>query len=284
MNFEKELASALGEAVIRMPDDIVIALKKAFEIEKSGLARMHLRAIIDNIKLADKENLPICEDTGIQTIFIDAGYDFPYLAELVKAIPKAVETATREGPLRPNTVNPFTGKNSGDNLGPNAPAITINMVEGDSATVHLLPKGGGSEQMSRLWMLNPADGIEGLKKQVLKRVQEAGGRPCPPTIIGIGIGGSADMCMKLAKKSLLRPLDQQNPNADAARLEKELLAAINQLEIGPMGMGGKTTSLGVHVEFAPRHPATFPVGLVMQCWGNRHVILKIDKDGGIKNV
>ena len=162
--------------------------------------------------------------------------------------------------------------------------ITINMMAGDSSTVHLLPKGGGSEQMSRLWMLNPADGIEGLKKQVLKRVQEAGGRPCPPTIIGIGIGGSADMCLKLAKKSLLRPLDQPNPDADAAKLEKELLAAINQLEIGPMGMGGKTTSLGVHVEFALRHPATFPVGMVMQCWCNRHVILKIDKDGGIIHV
>ena len=193
----------------------------------------------------------------------------------------AVKMATEEGPLRPNTVNPFTGKNSGDNLGPNAPAITINIVEGDSATVHLLPKGGGSEQMSRLWMLNPADGIECLKKQVLKRVQEAGGRPCPPTTIGIGIGGSADMCLKLAKKSLLRPLDESNPDADAAKLEKELLDAINQLEIGPMGMGGKTTALGVHVEFASRHPATFPVGMVMQCWCNRHEIITINSKGEI---
>ena len=281
IDFTQKIANALGEAVIRMPDDIVKALEIAFEKENSGLARMHLQAILDNIKLADKENLPICEDTGIQTIFIDVGNDFPFLAELVKSIPRAVELATKEGPLRANTVNPFTGKNSGDNLGPNAPAITINMVEGNEAIVHLLPKGGGSEQMSRLWMLNPADGIEGLKKQVLKRVQEAGGRPCPPTIIGIGIGGSADMCMKLAKKSLLRPLDEPNPDPDAAVLEKELLAAINELEIGPMGMGGKTTALGVHVEFAPRHPATFPVGLVMQCWCNRHVIVRINSQGEV---
>lgn len=278
-DFENIIADALGEAVIRLPTDITQALENALEKEDSGLARMHLQAILDNIKLADDENVPVCEDTGIQTIFIEAGYDFPYLAELVKAVPKAVKKATEEGPLRANTVNPFTGENSGDNNGPNAPSITVTMVDGQHAEVHLLPKGGGSEQMSRLWMLNPADGIEGLKKQVLKRVQEAGGRPCPPTIIGIGIGGSADMCMKLAKKSLLRPLDSENQDPNAAALEKELLALVNELKIGPMGMGGKTTALAVHVEYAPRHPATFPVGMVMQCWCNRHFILHFNERG-----
>ena len=279
MNFEETIAEALGRAVVHLPVDIVNALEHALQIEDNGLARMHLQSILDNIRLAGQENLPVCEDTGIQTIFIDAGEEFPYLAELVKTIPQAVKLATQEGPLRPNTVNPFTGKNSGDNNGPNAPAITINFVEGNGAAVHLLPKGGGSEQLSRLWMLNPADGIEGLKKQVLKHVQESGGRPCPPVIIGIGIGGSADMCMKLAKKSLLRPLNSCNPDTDAAKLEDELLSAVNQLGVGPMGMGGKTTALGVHVEFAPRHPATFPVGLVMQCWCNRHEILHFDDKG-----
>ncbi len=283
MRFEEDIASALGEVVVHLPSDIVSALEKAFEIEDSGLARMHLQSILDNIKLADQENLPICGDTGIQTIFIDAGYDFPYLAELVKAVPKAVEMATRDGPLRPNTVNPFTGKNSNNNLGPNSPAITINMVEGDSAILYLLPKGGGSEQLSALWMLNPADGIKGLKKEVLKHVQAAGGRPCPPTIIGIGIGGSADMCLKLAKKSLLRPLNSPNPDVDAAALETEILQAVNQLGVGPMGMGGKTTALGVHVEFASRHPATFPVGLVMQCWCSRHTTITINSKGEIQN-
>lgn len=281
VDFVDIIASALGEAVIRLPPDTVAALETARNREGSNLARMHLDSILENIGLADAENLPICEDTGIQTIFIDAGQDFPYLAELLRAIPPAVEAATKSGPLRPNTVDPFTGENPGDNLGPNAPAISLNIVNGDSATVHLLPKGGGSEQMSRLWMLNPADGIEGLKKQVLKRVQEAGGRPCPPTVIGIGIGGSADMCMKLAKKSLLRPLGSHNPDENAAALESELLDAVNKLGVGPMGMGGKTTALAVHVEFAPRHPATFPVGMVMQCWCNRRVVIRLDSQGEV---
>ncbi len=281
MRFQEELSKALARAVTVMPSDIIRALEEAHDREDSGLARMHLRSILDNIKLAETEILPVCEDTGIQTISIEAGKDFPYLAELVRSVPPAVKEATEEGPLRANTVNPFTGENTGDNLGPNAPSISIAIIQGSEARVHLLPKGGGSEQMSRLWMLNPSDGIEGLKKQVLKRVQEAGGRPCPPTIIGIGIGGSADMCMRLAKKSLLRPLDQPNPDPDASELERELLESVNQLGIGPMGMGGKTTALAVHVEYAPRHPATFPVGMVMQCWCNRHVVLQFDRGGNL---
>jgi fumarate hydratase subunit alpha len=190
-----------------------------------------------------------------------------------------VARATTHGPLRPNAVNPFTGRNSGDNLGPNAPAVTLTIVEGDGATVHLLPKGGGSEQLSALWMLPPADGIAGAKREILSHVQRAGGRPCPPVIVGVGIGGGADTCLRLAKRSLLRPLGSRNPDPDAAALEAELLEAINKLGVGPMGMGGRTTALAVHVEFAPRHPATFPVGLVMQCWCHRHRTLRIDRTG-----
>jgi fumarate hydratase subunit alpha len=144
-----------------------------------------------------------------------------------------------------------------------------------------LPKGGGSEQLSALWMLPPADGIKGLKREVLSHMQKAGGRPCPPVIVGIGIGGSADTCLKLAKRSLLRPLGTPNPDEDAAALERELLESINKLGVGPMGMGGSTTALAVNVETAPRHPATFPVGLVMQCWCHRHVTLRIGSDGRV---
>ncbi len=277
----EQLAEALGRAVTAMPEDLVAALQKAHDAETGTLAKMHLKAILDNIRLAGREHLPVCEDTGIQTVFVDAGADFLGLGELVKAIQEAVRLATVSGPLRPNTANPFTGKNSGDNLGPNAPAVNITIVEGDGATIQMLPKGGGSEQLSALWMLAPADGIAGLKREVLTHVQKAGGRPCPPLIIGIGIGGSADICMKLAKRSLLRPLGSPNPDPDAAALEKELLESVNSLEVGPMGMGGRTTALAVHVEYAPRHPATFPVGLVMQCWCHRHAIIRLDREGKV---
>jgi fumarate hydratase subunit alpha len=279
MNLAEILGRALGEAVIAMPDNLVEALRKARENETGELARMHLGAILDNIELARTDRVPVCEDTGIQTVFLDAGRDFPLLGELLAAIPEAVEKATKTGPLRPNTVDPFTGMNHGDNLGPGAPAINLTIVEGDGAAIHLLPKGGGSEQLSALWMLTPADGIKGLKREVLSHVQKAGGRPCPPVIIGIGVGGSADTCMKLAKRSLLRQLGSRNPDPNAAALEKELLESVNSLGVGPMGMGGKTTALAVNVEFAPRHPATFPVGLAMQCWCHRHVTIKLDRNG-----
>jgi len=201
---------------------------------------------------------------------------------LLKAIPEAVELATVSGPLRPNTVNPFTGKNYGNNLGPNAPAINLTMVEGGGATIHLLPKGGGSEQLSALWMLTPADGLKGARREILSHIQKAGGRPCPPVIIGIGLGGSADTCLKLAKRSLLRPLGSANPDPDAAAMERDLLEAINRLGVGPMGMGGTTTTLAVHVESAPRHPANFPVGLVMQCWCHRHITIHFDRKGAVR--
>ncbi|MFO7618488.1 MAG: fumarate hydratase [Thermoplasmata archaeon] len=280
-DFAGMLADALGRAVIVMPEGLIAVLRNAYERETSALARMHLRSILDNIELADREYLPVCEDTGIQTIFVDAGREFSHLGELLKAIPEAVERATVSGPLRPNTVDPFTGRNFGNNLGPNSPAITLTMLDGDCATVHLLPKGGGSEQLSALWMLPPADGIAGLKREVLSHVQKAGGRACPPVILGIGIGGSADTCLKLAKRSLLRPLGAPSPDPHAAALEKELLDAVNELGIGPMGMGGNCTALAVNVESAPRHPATFPVGLVMQCWCHRHVTIRLDRDGKV---
>jgi fumarate hydratase subunit alpha len=281
MKFTEIIAKALGDAVIVMPKDLVCAMKKAYDAETGQLAKLQLGTMLENVRLAKEVHVPVCEDTGIQTIFLDAGRDFPHLAELMNAIPEAVRMATVSGPLRPNAVNPFTGKNSGDNLGPNAPAINVTVVEGDGATIHLLPKGGGSEQLSALWMLTPADGIKGLKREVLSHVQKAGGRPCPPVIVGIGVGGSADTCIKLAKRSLLRPFGSPNPDSNAAVLEKELLESINQLGVGPMGMGGKTTALAVNVEFAPRHPATFPVGLVMQCWCHRHATIKFDRNGKV---
>ncbi len=161
------------------------------------------------------------------------------------------------------------------------PQITVEVVDGDEATLIAFPKGGGSENMSALWMLTPAEGLKGMKKRVLQQVQFAAGKPCPPIVVGIGIGGGADIAMKLAKKAILRPLDRENPDPKLKELEDELLADINSLGVGPAGTGGLTTALAVHVEYTMRHPATFPVGMVVQCWCDRRAIMKVTKDGEV---
>jgi len=275
------MAKAMRDGVIELPPDVIARIKEFYEKETSEIGKMQLKAILDNIELAHDEGLPLCQDTGVQLWFVKAGHDFPHLSQVVRAIPKAIEKATMDVPLRPNTVDPFTGANPKNNLGHNMPQITIELVEGDGATLYAFPKGGGSENMSALWMLTPAAGFKGMKKRILEQVQFAGGKPCPPVVIGIGIGGGADISMKLAKKAILRPLDKQNPDPKLKELEDELLADINSLGIGPAGTGGLATALAVHVEYTMRHPATFPVGMVVQCWCDRRAIIKISKDGEV---
>ncbi len=284
--FDKEkileaLVKGMRDGVIELPQDVLKKLEEAHAKETNETAKNQLEAILKNIQLAHDGSAPMCQDTGIQIFFIKAGYDFPHLKELVQLVPKAIEKATKEVPLRPNTVNPFTGANPKNNLGPNMPALTIDMVEGDGATVHVFPKGGGSENMSKLWMLTPAQGFKVMKQKVIEQVQFAGGKPCPPIVIGIGIGGGADIAMKLAKKALLRPLDQPNPLPEIAGMEKELLDMINSLGVGAMGMGGDTTALAVQIEYTNRHPATFPIGMVVQCWCDRRQTININKDGEV---
>jgi len=275
------LVIGMRDGVTKLPPDVVRKIEEAHEREESKVARMQLKAILENITLAKDGVLPLCQDTGIQIFFIKAGYDFPYLSELRKAIPSAIERATREVPLRPNTVDPFTGKNPKNNLGHNMPAVTIELVEGDGAEVYIFPKGGGSENMSALWMLTPAEGFKGMKKKILEHILFSAGKPCPPVILGIGIGGGADIAMKLAKKSLLRPLDKPNPDEKLRNMEQEILNDINALGVGPMGLGGSATALAVHIEYTVRHPATFPVGLVVQCWCDRRAKIRITKDGEV---
>lgn len=275
------LVSGMKTGTTTLPKDVVVKLEEASQTESSDGAKMQLAAILENVELAKAEQLPLCQDTGIQTFFVKAGYDFPYLNDVQKAIPEAIEKATKEIPLRPNTVNPFTGENPKNNLGHNMPVITIELVEGDGATVQILPKGGGSENMSALWMLTPAEGFDGMRKRILEHIVFAGGKPCPPVVLGIGVGGGADISMKLAKKALLRPLGVSNPDEKVAEMENSLLEEINALGVGPMGLGGSTTALAVHIEYTYRHPATFPVALVVQCWCDRRAVIKIDKDGVI---
>jgi len=280
-DIEKKLIEAIKKAETELPSDVAKALKKAAAKEK-GLAKIQLETILENIKIASKENIPMCQDTGIMTFYIEAGTEFKYLTYLKKIINNAVKKSTKEIPLRPNTVNPFTGENSGDNTGMYIPYINWNMVEGKECTINILPKGGGSENMSALWMLNPGKGFVESKKLIVEHIVNAGGKPCPPTIVGIGIGGGSDICLTLAKKALLRKIGERHSEKHVAKMEEELLELINKSGVGPMGIGGKTTVLDVHIEYAHRHPASFPLGLVLQCWADRRKTIKFTKNGSIK--
>lgn len=280
MDFSSALAEALKQAATALPEEVVQALEDAWRREE-GPARVQLEAILKNVGMAKAKGLPICQDTGTPTFFVRFGLGFPHLKSVVSAIPEAVRRATKDVPLRPNTVHPFLGKNPGDNTGRYIPAITWEPVPGDFVEIHVLPKGGGSENCCALRMLPPGAGLEGVKEAVVEHVVGCGGLPCPPTIVGVGIGGGADLALKLGKIALLRPLKERHSEPQVAALEKELEELINASGVGPMGLGGKTTVLGVHVEYAHRHPASLPVGIVVQCWAHRRATVRIGPNGSV---
>ncbi|WP_297498969.1 fumarate hydratase [Thermococcus sp.] len=275
------LVDAIRLAVTRIPEDTVEALQRAYKTEESEIARFNLQNILKAIEIGRKRSIPVCQDTGTLTFFVRVGVESPFLKELEGAIIEAVRKATLEVPLRPNSVDPLTGRNSGDNTGDGVPVIHWELTEGNEIEVAVFPKGGGSENCSALAMLTPGEGWEGLKHFVVERVRTCGGKPCPPVIIGVGVGGGADYSLKLAKRALLGKVGERNIDKRIARIEEELLEEINSLGIGPMGMGGKTTALDVKIEVVHRHPASFPIGLVVQCWANRRAFLRISPDGRV---
>jgi len=277
-DIEKGIILLIKKAETELPDDVIKALEKAYDIEE-GVAKTQIDAILKNIDLAKKTKRPMCQDTGIQTFFVEVGVGFPHINKLKNVITKAVKKATKEIPLRPNTLDPLTSENHKDNTGIHIPYITWDFVEGDDVKIISFPKGGGSENMSKLGMLKPGVGIEGVKEFVVEEMIKAAGQPCPPTVVGVGIGGGADLALKLGKKSLLRPVGQRNPDKKIAEMEEELIKRINDSGIGPMGLGGKTTVLDVHVEKAHRHPASLPVGIAVQCWADRRATMIIYSDG-----
>jgi len=279
---KRTLLVALTKAVSTLPADVVNALNWAKASENSELAKAQLGAILRNIEIASKESIPICQDTGIQTFYIEAGVASPYLGQLRSVIAEVVSEATEAIPLRPNTVHPFTGKNPGDNLGRGMPVIHWEPVEGDEVAITLLPKGGGSDNMSALRMLFPSEGIKGVKKAVVDHIVTCGGKPCPPTLVGVGIGGGSDIAMMLAKRALLREIDSHHSEREVAALEEELLELINLSGVGPMGLGGRTTSLAVHVEYAFRHPGSLPVGIQVQCWADRRAKVRVNAGGSVE--
>lgn len=242
-------------------------LKKAKEKEE-GLACSILEQIIKNDEIASIENIPMCQDTGITVVFVEIGNDVHLDGDLYEAINNGVRKGYTEGYLRKSVVkSPLNRINTKDNT----PAIVhVKYVLGDKLKITVCPKGAGSENMSKVKMLVPADGIDGIKKFVLDTIKEAGGRPCPPLVVGVGIGGNLETCALLAKKSLTRDINDESNDPDANKLEKELLEEINELNVGPMGLKGKTTALAVKVNLYPCHIASLPVAINIQCHAARH--------------
>ncbi|MEN4018444.1 MAG: fumarate hydratase [Methanobacterium sp.] len=264
---EDTIFNLFKEAVIKLPDDVKKALQDAYKNEDHRLARLNLKAILDNIEAAEKLGVPMCQDTGIPIVFVKLGH--VEVENLMDGIKKGVARATRKVPLRPNVVNPVTRINTGDNTGNLMPQVDIELVDDEILQLTAFPKGIGSENNNALKMALPGEGIEGIKKFVLDTVIASGGKPCPPIVVGVGIGGSSDLAMKLAKKALLSKIGERNPDKILAHLEEEILDEINQTGIGPMGLGGKTTALDVKILTADTHTAGLPIGVCIQCWAAR---------------
>jgi len=275
----------LKDSSTKLPLDVKTALEKAYQIEE-GPAKAQLEAIIKNVKMAEETSTPLCQDTGVHIFFVKIGdVGNPKLEKkLPSIIIDGVREATKKVPLRPNAVHPLTRKNPGDNVGDYMPYVNYMPIDTDYIEITAMPKGAGSENMSKVAMLNPSDGLKGIKKFALDTVVSAGSKPCPPTIIGLGIGGSADISIKLAKMALLRPLDERRPDPAVAALEKELFEAFNALGIGVRGLGGKTTVLGVNAELGYCHTASLPVAINVQCWAGRRATARIYKDGRVEHL
>ncbi|MCX8116762.1 MAG: fumarate hydratase [Desulfobacterota bacterium] len=256
------------EANTDLGEDVIEAFDRALRNEESPVGIEILKELKENAKIAKEEKVAICQDTGYAVVFLELGQEVLLTGgDLKEAVFEGVRQGYREGYLRKSICHPFTRENTGDNT----PAILhTEIVSGDRVKITVAPKGGGSENMSGLAMLTPSDGIEGIKRFVVQRVMESGSNPCPPTIVGVGIGGTFEMAALLAKKSLLRPLGSKNPDPELNRLESELLEEVNKLGIGPQGLGGRTTSLAVHVLMMPCHIASFPVAVNIQCHAHRH--------------
>lgn len=265
----KALRRMAVEANTVLGADVLEAFERFKACEESPTGRDILDQLTENARIAREEKLPLCQDTGFAVVFVELGQDVRLIGgDLTEAVNAGIRQGYQEGYLRKSIVkDPLRRVNTGDNT----PAVIhLKLVPGEHLKVTFAPKGGGSENMSGIAMLRPADGVEGVKRFVLERVSQAGPNPCPPTIVGVGIGGTFEVAAYLSKLALLRPLGQRHPDPYYAALEEELLASVNRLGIGPQGLGGTTTSLDVHVEVHPCHIASLPVAVNIQCHSARH--------------
>ena len=263
----QQISEAVAALCVRankeLPEDIARAMRRAMAEEPWPLAKSTLGVLCENIDEAAARNLPICQDTGLACVFAELGQDVHIEGNFAEAVHEGVRRGYAEGYLRKSVVcDPLRRVNTGDN---SPAAITVELVSGDALKLTVIPKGFGSENMSRLAMLKPADGVEGVKRFVVETVKAAGSNPCPPIVVGVGIGGTFDKAAALAKHALLRPIDQPNADPYYAALERELLEEINALGTGPQGFGGKTTALGLNIETMSTHVAGLPVAVNISC-------------------
>jgi fumarate hydratase subunit alpha/L(+)-tartrate dehydratase alpha subunit len=276
------------KALKDIPPDVRAAVRRGLETEeKDGnlTAGQVLFTILENIKAADEQDTLVCQDTGLPVYKVLIGSRLSLdMAELKNRLRAGCERATKEYPLRSNSVHPLTRKNTQTNTGQGLPIIKLDFVAGaDTIEIHMAPKGSGSENMSFLKMLNPSEGRIGVKKFVLQCIFESGAKPCPPMIVGVGLGGTSDVAMQLAKEaSTFRRIGSANADPDVALLEKELLDKINQTGIGPQGLGGTTTALAVHIEWAHTHISQNPVAVNIQCWRGERASARISQDGEVE--
>lgn len=264
---EDTVARLCIEANLRLPPDVINAIESAEKAEPWDGAKRILSMLGDNVRIASEKTLPVCQDTGMACVFVELGQDVHIDGDFEEAVNNGVRRGYGEGYLRKSVVcDPLRRVNTGDNT----PALlTVKLTRGDKMRITVMPKGFGSENMSALKMLKPADGVEGVKNFVLDTVEKVGANPCPPIIVGVGIGGSFDKAACLAKHALLRPVNEPNPDEYYAALERELLEKINALGIGPQGFGGKTTALAVLIEAMPTHVAGLPVAVNISCHATR---------------
>ena len=262
----KAVAEILKISETTLPADTVAAIRRAADSESDAIAKAQLEAILKNIEIAGKKETPICQDTGIFIFFIEIGRNLCLDFDIEGAVRDGCVKATESIPLRPNVVDPLTRHNTKNNLGDGLPEINYSFVAGNSLKITVAPKGAGSENMSALKMFTPTE-IPKIKDFVVKTVLDAGGKPCPPIIIGVGIGGSFNQCAKSAKEALLEDLREPK---DHDSFEREILDAVNALGIGCMGLGGDTTALSVRIKKSSCHTASLPVAVNIQCWANRH--------------
>jgi len=263
----EKVKEAVIKANYEIGEDMLQAFQEALEREESPVGKEVLQDLILNARIAKEECIPYCQDTGLVVVFLELGQDVHILGGLRESIEAGVRMGYQEGYLRKSLCDPLSRKNTGDNT---PVIIHTQVVPGDTFRLWVVPKGGGSENMSKVFMLPPSAGVDGIIERVVNTVLEAGPNPCPPTIVGVGIGGNFETCALLAKKALLRPLNSPNPDPQLAQLEERILERINKTGIGPQGLGGRITSFAVHILMMPCHIASLPLGINIQCHANRH--------------
>lgn len=267
------LNEMLIHATTQLPEDILSAIKEAHVHETKDLAKKQLEAILNSVNLSDERKIPVCQDTGLVTLFV-SGELTEHLDDVERALEHAVQSLTAKSGMRANVVNPLTRKNTGTNTGLGQPEVLIDKSTKKTA-MKLILKGAGSENFTNLKMMNPTASRHDIFRHILQVVIDAGGKTCPPNILGIGIGGSAVQSMMNSKLALLRPIGSRNPDPEVAQFEMSLLKALNELGIGTMGLGGDTTVLDVHIETAGTHTATLPIAISFGCWANRLAVAEL---------